>query len=205
VAICSFAGRWKERQGKGRQGKEQQTAAHRPQSYWKGVAICVASGLFSACGNLGFAFGAEIAERAASLGASDALASNALWTLLTLPLFACNAGYAGYLLWRNRSARLYRNAGSPLFLGLAILMGILWMAGFGLYGVGARMVGHLGPSLGWGILMASMVLVANLLGLLSGEWRQAPSEATRRLSLGIAALLLAIAGLGYANHLQAGT
>ncbi|HWB98325.1 MAG TPA: L-rhamnose/proton symporter RhaT, partial [Bryobacteraceae bacterium] len=45
VAVCSFAGKWKEKAGT-------------PKGYRRGVLICLASGLLSACGNLGFAFGA---------------------------------------------------------------------------------------------------------------------------------------------------
>jgi hypothetical protein len=46
VAVCLLAGRWKENQ-----------AGDRPCA--RGVAVCVASGLLSACGNLGFAFGSD--------------------------------------------------------------------------------------------------------------------------------------------------
>ena len=56
---------------------------------------------------------------------------------------------------------------------LAVTMGVMWMGGIGLYGVGARSLGPLGPSLGWAMLMASMVLAANVFGLLTGEWIQA--------------------------------
>jgi hypothetical protein len=48
--------------------------------------------------------------------------------------------------------------------------------------------------------MSSMVLVANALGLLSGEWFEAPASARRRLGFGIADLLAANAVLGYANR-----
>jgi hypothetical protein len=76
------------------------------------------------------------------------------------------------------------------------------MAGMALYGIGANRLGRLGPSLGWAILMSSMVLVANALGVLSGEWRSAPRRAMRQLAVGLALLLVAITGLGYANSLQ---
>ena len=83
-------------------------------------------------------------------------------------------------------------------------MGVLWMAGMALYGIGANRLGRLGSSLGWAILMSSMVLVANALGVLTGEWRQAPTGARRQLAAGLILLLAAITGLGYANSLQQG-
>jgi hypothetical protein len=45
----------------------------------------------SACGNLGFAFGADISSRARELGV-PAAAPNTLWALLAFPLFLCNWG-----------------------------------------------------------------------------------------------------------------
>ncbi len=192
VTICSFAGKWKESEKTGVVRK----------SYRRGLLICIVSGLLSACGNLGFAFGVDITRRAQSLGVPDHLAPNALWTLLTFPLFLCNAGYAIYLLRRNGTTGRFQTAHSRRCTLLAISMGVMWMAGIGLYGMGARKLGSLGPSLGWAILMSSMVLVANALGIAAGEWKAAPSAARRQLFTGIAVLILAIAGLGYANHFR---
>jgi hypothetical protein len=49
--------------------------------------------------------------------------------------------------------------------------------------------------------MSSMVLVANISGLLTGEWDAAPQQSKRQLLLGILVLLVAIAGLVYTNRL----
>jgi L-rhamnose-H+ transport protein len=194
VVVCSFAGRWKE------------AGASEPRrtSYRLGLAICVLSGLLSACGNLGFAFGEVIYRHAAGPGVPAHLAPNALWPLLTPPLFLCNGGYALYLLRRDGTGRNYLDARSARNGLSAVLMGVLWMAGMALYGIGANRLGHLGSSLGWAILMSSMVLVANALGVLTGEWRAAPSWARRQLAVGLTLLLAAITGLGYANSLQQG-
>ena len=54
----------------------------------------------------------------------------------------------------------------------------------------------------WQVVAA--LLVANLLGILSGEWREAPSAARGRLAAGVGLLMVAIAGLAWANALQAG-
>ncbi len=193
VAVCSYAGRWKEAPKK---------EAGRP--YAVGIAICIASGVLSACGNLGFVFGAGVAARAQSLGAPSASAGNAVWSLLAIPLFVCNAGYAALLLARNRTIRCYRLPGSGRNFASGLLMGALWMAGMSLYGAGARRMGSMGTSLGWAILMSSMVLVANLLGVAAGEWTGAPAGSRRQLSAGLGLLLAAIALLGYTNSVAAG-
>jgi len=189
VAVCSFAGRWKEAGGTTRR------------SYRGGLALAVASGLLSSCGNLGFAFGTEITRRAEQLGAAQSLAPNALWTLLTLPLFLCNAGYALFLLRKRGSSSNFSGKGAVRNYALGAAMGILWMAGFALYGAGARALGNLGPSLGWAILMSVMVLAGNISGLLTHEWDVAPQRSKRQLALGVLLLLVAIAGLGYTNRM----
>jgi L-rhamnose-H+ transport protein len=188
VAICSLSGRWKE-------------AGSTKKSYRRGLAIAIASGLLSSCGNLGFAFGSEITQRAEQFGVPETLAPNALWTLLALPLFLCNATYSLFLLRKNASLANFSSKAGGRNWTLGALMGILWMSGFALYGAGARTLGYLGPSLGWAILMSSMVLVANASGLLTGEWDLAPSRSKRQLLLGILMLLVAISGLGYTNRI----
>jgi L-rhamnose-H+ transport protein len=187
VFICSLAGKWKDSDRSG------------GQSYGRGLFLCILSGLLSSCGNLGFVYGSEIATRAQNLGAPEQIAPNAVWTLLTLPLFLCNSGYALYLMRRNSTWRRYREGPAFRSLGLSILMGVLWMAGFAFYGMGARRLGALGPSLGWAMLMATIVLVANGLGILTGEWAQAPTRSRRQLLAGVFTLFCAIIGLGYTN------
>lgn len=188
VALCSFAGKWREKDS-GRR------------NYYKGVFICLASGLLSACGNLGFAFAGSITTIAQNLGVPEAIAPNALWTLLTFPLFLCNAGYALYKLRKNGTIRQFRVPGVSRNVLLAVSMGVLWMAGISLYGSGARKLGPLGPSLGWAIFMTSMIVMANVFGIMTGEWRAAPSPAKRNLAFSIVLLVVAIAGLGVANGL----
>ena len=105
--------------------------------------------------------------------------ARSLWTLLPLPLFLCNAGYALFVLKRNRTATLFRLPRSSSGGLLTLLMGVMWMAG-----------------------NVRVVLVANLPGILTGEWRGAPSAVSRKVAMGVSLLVLAIAGLARANSLQ---
>jgi hypothetical protein len=45
------------------------------------------------------------------------------------------------------------------------------------------------------------VLMANILGMVSGEWTEAPAQSRRLLIGGLALLLIAIAALGYTNQM----
>jgi L-rhamnose-H+ transport protein len=190
VAVCSLAGRWRET-GPGKS------------TYARGVSLCVVSGLLSSCGNIGFVLGKPIIDLAVARGVSPDFAPNIVWSLLTVSLFLCNAGFAGYKLLKYGSLSLFKTAGAARNVALAASMGVLWMLGFVFYGAGARQLGNLGPSLGWSVLMGSMVMAANILGILTGEWRDAPDGALTRLWFGVGLLCVAIVGIGFANKMVA--
>ncbi len=193
VIICSFAGKWKE-------------AAANPEkkaklSYGTGVLMCVISGLLGACGNLGFDAGGKISHVAVTLGISRFNSTSLVWAYLCIFMFLANAGYSVILLRRNRSAHIFaRNAGK--YFPSGFLMGAFWIAGFFLYGIGAGKLGDLGLSLGWGILMSAIVLIANGWGIGTGEWKGSPAWAQRRLATGLVVLIIAIVGLSVANQIH---
>ena len=170
-------------------------------SFGSGLAICIASGLLSASANLGFTFGAEYQRRAIEQGAAPTMAGNALWAPLTLPLFFCSAGYCVWLMKKNRTGRLLVLHGTRHYWPLAILMGFMWIGGFVVYAPGARLLGSLGTSVGWAVMMSTMVITANILGFITGEWKGASRKAFGLAIAGLAILILAIGVVGYANHL----
>jgi hypothetical protein len=77
----------------------------------------------------------------------------------------------------------------------------MWIGGFFLYAPGTRRLGSLGTSVGWAVMMTTMVLTANLLGFISGEWKGASRKAYRLAVAGVAFLILAVCVVGYANQL----
>jgi L-rhamnose-H+ transport protein len=189
VAVCSHAGRWKETSSGGK-------------NYATGIAICVASGLLSSAGNIGFVLGEPIVARARMLGADPNFAPNVVWALLTISLFLCNATYALRRLIVSNTLMQFRSERSAINFACGVTMGTLWMLGFVFYGAGTTRIGPLGPSYGWSAMMSTMVLTANLLGLATGEWKDAPPSSLRLLFVGLGTLLAALFGLGYANQLS---
>jgi L-rhamnose-H+ transport protein len=190
VAVCSLAGSWRE------------SVEGKPKYAW-GVTLCVLSGLLSSCGNIGLVLGKPIIDLAVAWGVSPDFAPNVVWSLLTISLFLCNAGYTGFKLFRERSVALFTTVGAGRNLLLGVSMGVLWMLGFVFYGAGTRQLGSMGPSFGWSVLMGSMVMTANVLGIATGEWKGAPASAMRRLWVGVGLLCLAILGLGISNRMAA--
>ena len=187
--------------GKIRDARQKTAKDEKKSSFGLGVAICIASGLLSSCGNLGFAFGGEVIQRAIEKGARPSMAGNSLWALMTIPLFLCNASYCFYLLKKHGTRSRFFEPGTGLYWILAATMGLLWMGGFVCYAPGTRLLGPLGASVGWAIMLSAMVIMANVWGFLTGEWKDAGQKAHLFLLSGVVTLIVAIGVVGYANHL----
>ena len=193
ISICAAAGRARDR-----------CACHQTphpasrQRFWKGLLICIASGVFSAFLNFGFAFGQDLIHAARRQGSSELTAVYPLVALMFTAGFLGNAGYSVYLLARNRSWGRFANAGSSGHWPLGLLMGVLVFGGFVLYGIGAARLGAPGTSAGWAAFMAMMITAANTAGFLTGEWKDVETPAVRTMLRGTAVLLAAIVILGFA-------
>jgi L-rhamnose-H+ transport protein len=192
VSLCSWAGKLKEDALKGETGS---VPSSEPRSFVIGLIFCILSGVLSPFGNLGFAFGSEISRVALEFGTSEFYAANPLWAVITLPLFMCNASFCAYLLIRRKSAGKFLSSPRYYYL-LCASMGALWIAGMALYGSGANQLGPLGSSIGWAILMSSIVLVANIWGVLTGEWKDSGRKPLRVMGVGALVLIVAIFVIG---------
>lgn len=164
-----------------------------------GLVLCISSGILSSCGNLGFAFAGEISEKARQMGAGPTGASSAIWTVILFPVFLCNFIYSLYLLRRNHTSQLFFERGTIHYWALGILMGLDWMAGMAAYGAGALSLGKLGTSMGWILFVASMIVVANVSGALTGEWKGSSPRTLGIMAAGIAILMIAILVVGTAG------
>jgi L-rhamnose-H+ transport protein len=193
IFACSWAGKLKEHA----LSHEAQDRKALRRSYGLGLTLCILSGVLSSCGNLGFAFGSAISATALRHGATEELASNLLWAVITVPLFLCNALYCLYLLRRRRTFSKFLLAGIGFHYLLAALMGALWLGGMVLYGMGAHRLGGIGPSIGWSMMVSCIVIVANVWGVLTGEWKGGGEKCVRIMIVGLVMLVAAIFTIGY--------
>jgi len=160
VVVCSLAGR--ERTQKSESPSASQM---NPRAFWRGVALCVASGILSCFMNLGFVYRAGVTRRAEALGANPANAPNALWLIIMSAGSVANAIYCGHLMAKRASWQQYRIRESGLYLVDTLEMAILWVGSLVAYGIGANKLGYRGPSIGWPILISLCIVISNLWGL----------------------------------------
>jgi len=194
IIVCSKAGALREKNQK----PDAQPGGK--SGFMTGLVICLASGILSPALNFGFVFGEPLKKAAIAAGASGDFAGNAVWALALAGGFCVNAGYAVYLLARNGTWGHFTQAGTPLgyWLG-ACLMGLLWYSGISIYGMGAAAMGPLGGVLGWPIFMSVVIIMANVLGAATGEWKGAGPRAVRLSWTGICVLVIAITVIAQAN------
>jgi L-rhamnose-H+ transport protein len=187
IVILAVAGRLRERASQHLAAR----AALPAKSFMAGLLVCILSGIFSPMLNFAFVFGEPLRNAALAAGASVGRAADGLWALTLTAGFLPNAGYALYLIIRNRSGNLWsRHTAGNLFW--STLMGVLCYASFLVYGSGASHLGRLGGIVGWPLFMSMSLITSNSLGALTGEWRGAPARALRLSLLGMGILIVAI-------------
>jgi L-rhamnose-H+ transport protein len=182
IAVAAWAGRQREDAGNSRLTSR----------YGAALGIAVLCGILAPMLNYAFAFGEKIAQQAALLGNSSEAAGYAIWPIALLGGFIPNAFYAAFLLSRNKTWGSFQGRWSP-DVWCGVMMGILWMGAFAIYGVSSVLLGVLGTSAGWALFQIFMIMTANCSGLLTAEWKGAPRSAKWGLATGL--VLLASATL----------
>lgn len=176
ITVCARAGAMRDRDL-----DKAGAADEKKQGFATGLLICIASGVLSPMLNVGFAVGNRV------------MPSNATWVPALAGGFLANAGYALYLLRKNKSWPAFTAPGVPAWYWLgATAMGLMWYGGISIYGKGAEDMGRYGAVLGWPIFMSIVIVTANLLGAFTGEWKGASQKARWLSWLGIAILIAAI-------------
>jgi L-rhamnose-H+ transport protein len=192
IAFSAWAGQIREHH-------QEVGASSRPlRQYRVAVLMAVLCGLLAPMLNYSFAFGQDIAVAAVHLGNSEVRAAYAVWPIGLAGGLLPNLGYSVYLVRRNRSGGLFQAACPDVVWPL--LMAILWMGAFALYGMSTSYLGRFGTSIGWGLFQIFMIMTATLSGVFTGEWKLAPRSARVLLALSILCLGGATALLAAANR-----
>jgi L-rhamnose-H+ transport protein len=166
--------------------------------YFAAALLAILCGVMAPMLNFSFAFGQDIAHQAVRLGNSELRAAYSVWPIGLVGGFLPNIAYSLYLLRRNRSWPAFMPA-SPDAL-LPVLMGVLWMGAFALYGMSVAFLGSLGTSVGWGLMQSFMIMTATLSGVWTGEWKGASRTSRTLLVSGLVCLTCATALLAMGNQ-----
>jgi len=193
VSVCALAGRRRETVLGAAAGRSSS-------SMTRGLVLSILCGFGASFVNFGLTFGHPLLVSAQKFGASSVWAPNAAWMPLMLAGSLPNIVYCLYLLSKNKSTSRFSRAGSASHWLLALVMAFFWFASTLLYGVSAGKLGDLGPILGWPLFMSLIVIVASLLGIATGEWKNTGKQPVRLQLVGVGFLVAAVFVLGLASR-----
>lgn len=192
VSVCAWAGKMRDDRG---HSQVAHLSVH-SRTFYAGLAFALVSGLLNPLVNFALVFGSDLTKTAVALGGSQQFAPNVLWTLIGSAAFIPNSLYCGYLLYTNRTKKFFLEAeGRTKNFALGLLMAIIWISGITIYGSSTVYLGKLGPSIGWPIFMACLIISSNVWGLLLGEWRVG-GRALKTMFAGLAILVLSVFVVG---------
>lgn len=170
----------------------------------KAIPICLAAGLLCACFNYAYSFGDTILDIAKTqYGNTQATAAFAVWVPGLLGGGLVAMAYCGLLMIKNGTWRDFAPPLRPRLVRLAVIMAATNWGVMIFYGWGAQLLGVLGPSAGFAILFSGMLLVGNVLGFVTGEWKNTSTKSRLWIAACMVLLVLGICVLGAGNSLAA--
>lgn len=194
VVACAKAGGMRERAI----ASCEDSGATRPRDhrFFRGLLLCFLSGFTAPLLNLALTFGAGMIRSAIAHGAAETLAPNAVWGITVgmgaLPSFAlCVLRLNTNHTWRSFHAQTAARNWT-----LCLTMGACFIGSTVLYGIGAGLLGRLGPALGWPVYMSAIILANNFWGWYTGEWKGVRGMPVLTMVCGIVVQIVAIALLG---------
>jgi L-rhamnose-H+ transport protein len=168
-----------------------------------GVVICFLAGLFSSCCNIAFHIGANIGKiniiSVEQYGNPVWLSGISIWVLIFIGGGISSVSYSAYLLLKNHTWKNFAVPEITRNLTLALIMALGHFGCLFFYGVGGWKLGALGTSVGFAIFQTGSILLANLLGFLTGEWIDAGPDAKRWMYAGLSVLILGIIVVSIGN------
>jgi L-rhamnose-H+ transport protein len=166
----------------------------------KGMVIAFVSGVLCACYGIAFSYGKPV------LAVSTGEFANAPWraafvvTALVLwggSLTACGACAVKFT--RNKTWGTLAAPGIGRVLVIALIMAILHDGAILFFGVGASYLGTLGVAIGYAAFMSFAIILGNVNGFLTKEWKGASRESIGWIVAGIATLVIGVSVLAKAN------
>ncbi|HEX7730184.1 MAG TPA: L-rhamnose/proton symporter RhaT [Terracidiphilus sp.] len=191
VAITALAGRMRDR------STGSKTTG--PIPFSTGLLLAIVGGVCASMMNLGIANGSPLAQAASQHHAG----SNWIVTAIWLPMLAGgaipNLLYCIYLLRKQGTASNFRAKASASHWLLTLCMALLWFGSSLLYGISSGLLGDLGAVIGWPVFMSLIVIIATVVGVLTGEWREASKRALQTQAVAVVVLVLAVFVLSRAS------
>lgn len=201
VVVCGRAGILKSASLKRNESEtsEQEQGAKKPKILI-GQMVAFISGILCACYAVAFSYGGQVMEISQERFNNSTLTSTFVVTALILwggSISAC--GYCVFKLTANKTWRNFTAPGLGKILLLALVMACLHDGAIVFWGLGVTKLGDLGVSVGYAVFMSFAIIVGNVNGFLTGEWKGSSRESINWIIGGIAVLVGGVCILAKAN------
>jgi L-rhamnose-H+ transport protein len=171
----------------------------------KGLFVAFLSGLLCACYSIAFSFGSQVMEISQNSFGNAAWRSTFVITALVLWGGAVSSlAYCLFKLFQNRTWDHFARGTIIKTLIIALLMALLHDGAILFWGLGASRLGSLGVGVGYAVFMSFAIIVGNINGFITGEWKGASQQSKRWIAAGIAVLIIGVSVLATGNIMKAG-
>jgi L-rhamnose-H+ transport protein len=160
--------------------------------------IGIASGILCACYALAVEYSDEVVQIANEIHGNPAWSAS--WAQMALILWGgavSSCAYCALKLTRNKTWGRFGQRGVGLVLGLAAVMALLHDGAIFFFNLAIN-VGGVSVPVGYPIFMSLAILVGNVHGFRSGEWKGASRRSVAWIVAGIAILIAGVCILGKA-------
>ncbi len=197
IAISGKAGMMKE----GELTEDQQKASVAEFSLVKGLIIAVISGILSSFFNFGIEAGKPMAEAAVAAGFNPLFQNNVTFVVILWGGLTTNLIWTTILSLKNKTYGDFTNKNTPIARNLmfSALAGTTWFMQFFFYGMGESKLGNGASS--WILHMSTIILTANMWGIVRKEWTGVAPKTKMTIAVGIATILASVFLVGIGNSI----
>ncbi len=197
IAISGRAGMMKENEI----SEEESRKSIAEFSLVKGLIIATISGILSSFMNFGIEAGKPMADMAVSRGYNPLFQNNVAYVVILWGGLTTNMIWCAILSIKNKSYGDFVNRNSPIAKNVlfSALAGTTWFLQFFFYGMGESKLGNGASS--WILHMSTIILTANMWGIVQKEWNGTSGKTKGTIALGIVVILLSVALVGIGNSI----
>jgi len=161
------------------------------------------SGILCACYAVAFSFGDDVMDvsQGQPFGNEPWRSTFVVTALILWGGAVSSCLYCVVQLTRNKTWRRFAAPGVGRVLLLAAMMACLHDGAILCWGLGAANLGDLGVSVGYAAFMSLAIIVGNLNGFLTREWKSASRQSVAWIAAGILVLVVGVCILGKGNSM----
>lgn len=195
IAVAGRAGMLKE----GELSKEESQKSIAEFSPVKGLIIAIISGILSSFMNFGIEAGKPMADVAVAQGFNPLFQNNVAYVIILWGGLTTNLIWCAILSIKNKSYSDFTDTSSPIAKNVmfSALAGTTWFLQFFFYGMGESKLGNGASS--WILHMSTIILTANMWGIVRGEWKGTSRRVKSTIIAGISIIILSVFIVGIGN------